>query len=251
MADAKQKVWRAYLVAGGKYHDIDYARLELLKLLGEHEDIRVKVGSDYREIDEIEASDFLITYTCDVTPPDDVQLRLKAWMESGKRWFALHGTNSILRFLPDGRVDSPRIAPVLMDVLGSQFIAHPPILPYTVKVADPAHALTKGVTPFETTDELYLSEYHGQRHSLLYCENIGDAKGFVEEKWPAGERHEVMYLHPAGKGEVLYLTLGHCRGHFDMRPVMDRYPVVERGSWALPVYYDLLRRGIQWAKGQL
>ncbi|MBA4811113.1 MAG: ThuA domain-containing protein, partial [Acidimicrobiales bacterium] len=36
----------AYLVAGGRFHDIDYARLELLKLLSEHPYIRVKVGSD-------------------------------------------------------------------------------------------------------------------------------------------------------------------------------------------------------------
>ncbi len=249
MAAAKERVWRAYLVAGGKYHDIDFARVELLKLLGEDEAIRTAVASDYREIEAIEASDFLITYTCDVTPDEATQVRLRDWVKAGGRWFALHGTNSILRFLPDGRVDSPRIAPILMETLGSQFVAHPPIVPYTVKVADPDHGLTKGIEPFETTDELYLSEYHGERRSLLYCENVGDAKGFVEESWPVGQRHEVMYLHPVGAGEVLYLTLGHCRGPFDMRPILDRYPVVERGSWSLPVYYELLRRGIAWAKG--
>ena len=47
---------------------------------------------------------------------------------------------------------------------------------------------------------------------------------------------------------MLYLTLGHCRGHYDMQPLMDFYPVVEKGSWALPVYYDLVGRGIGWAK---
>ena len=31
------------LVAGGDFHDIDYARLELLKLFAEHEEIRVRV----------------------------------------------------------------------------------------------------------------------------------------------------------------------------------------------------------------
>ena len=56
-----------------------------------------------------------------------------------------------------------------------------------------------------------------------------------------------MYLHPVGAGSVLYLTLGHCRGHYDMRPVMDYYPRVERGSWELPVFYDLVRRGLRWA----
>ena len=42
-----------YLVAGGKYHNIDYARLELLKLLAEQPRIKVQVGADYSDIDAI------------------------------------------------------------------------------------------------------------------------------------------------------------------------------------------------------
>ena len=48
----------AYLVAGGKYHDIDFARLELLTLLGEHEHVRVKVDHDFSDVDSITASTF-------------------------------------------------------------------------------------------------------------------------------------------------------------------------------------------------
>jgi hypothetical protein len=58
----------------------------------------------------------------------------------------------------------------------------------------------------------------------------------------------VFYLHPVGQGEVLYLTLGHCRGHYDMQPLIDYYPAPEKGSWALPVFHDLLARGVEWAK---
>ena len=50
-----------------------------------------------------------------------------------------------------------------------------------------------------------------------------------------------------GQGAVLYLTLGHCRGHHDMRPLMDYYPQVERGAWQLAVFHELLRRGLRWA----
>ena len=38
------------LVAGGKYHDIDFARLELLKLLSEDERIRTRVFEDYSNL---------------------------------------------------------------------------------------------------------------------------------------------------------------------------------------------------------
>ena len=34
----------AHFVAAGKYHDIDFARLEVLKLLAEHQNIRTTVA---------------------------------------------------------------------------------------------------------------------------------------------------------------------------------------------------------------
>src|SRR6202158_6293399 len=42
----KRKI-RCVLIAGGKYHDIDFARLELLKLLAQDERVRVRVFEDY------------------------------------------------------------------------------------------------------------------------------------------------------------------------------------------------------------
>ena len=47
---------------------------------------------------------------------------------------------------------------------------------------------------------------------------------------------------------MLYLTLGHCRGHYDLQPMMDWWPTIDRCAWDLPVFYDLLRRGIGWLK---
>ena len=45
---------------------------------------------------------------------------------------------------------------------------------------------------------------------------------------------------------MLYNTLGHCRGHWDMFPSRDYYPEVERCSWNVGEYYELLRRAIRW-----
>src|SRR3546814_6905829 len=45
-----------------------------------------------------------------------------------------------------------------------------PIAPYRVTVADPAHPLTQGIEPFDTTDELYHMECHGDLHVLLETE---------------------------------------------------------------------------------
>lgn len=238
---------RAHLVCGGRYHDFDYARVELLKLLGEDPDVRTEVASDYRDLDALRRADFLVTYTCDVRSSLAEEQALAAFVGGGRRWLALHGTNSFLDFTPRG-VAAPRAHPLLARVLGSQFVAHPPIQPYRVEVADPDHPLTRGIEPFEADDELYLCEWHGERHVLLETRFAGEAPGFVESSWPDAGPHPVMVLHPYERGEVLYLTLGHCRGRWDMRPLIPEYPKVERCSWQLPVYHELLRRGLRWAR---
>jgi type 1 glutamine amidotransferase len=247
VSEAAPRRLNAVLIAGGKYHDIDFARLELLKLLAEDQRVRVRVFEDWENIAAIEAADFLVSYTCDVVPSLAAQEALRAWVMKGGRWYALHGTNSILRWLADGRVDAPRWAPHFMETLGSMFVAHPPIAPYRVTVADPDHPLVAGVEPFETTDELYLMETYGKSHVLLETEFEGEATGFVEASW-AKASHPVFYIHDVGQGAVLYLTLGHCRGHYDLQPLMDFWPSVDRCAWDLPVFYTLLRRGLDWVK---
>lgn len=245
----KPKRINAYLVCGGEYHDMDFARLELLKLLAEHPNVRVKVGSDYSDIKTIVQSDFLITYTCNVLPDANQAQVLKAWLSEGHRWFALHGTNSVCRFLSLDPVcvGTPRESPLFMEMLGSQFLAHPPISEYKVHVTNAGHPLTRGISDFTTCDELYLSEFHGEHECLLHTFFNGTADDFDEGKqWQNDEPRPVMYLHPYHQGQVLYLTLGHCRGTYDMQPLVDEYPNIERCSWELDVYYLLLRRGIEW-----
>jgi uncharacterized protein len=237
---------KVYLVVAGDFHDMDFARLELLKLMGENEALRVRVAESYHDIDAIRASDFLVTYTCNLVPTEVEQRALHEYVAGGKKWFALHGTNSILKFLADGRVDSPETAPTLMRTLGTQFIAHPPIQPFRVRVADAKHPLVQGIGEFDTDDELYLCRIHGELHTLLDTRYTGKAKGFVQEDWPDDVSRPVYYWHTVGDGEVLYLNLGHCCGHYDMRPLIKYYPKIERGSWQLPQYYELLRRGIAY-----
>ena len=125
----------------------------------------------------------------------------------------------------------------------------PDLLSYTVELSDPDHPLVTGVEPFDTDDELYLLELHDEADlvPLLHTHYRGDARGFAEADWSDADRHMVSYLRPLGSGAVLYNPLGHCRGHWDMQPLVDYYPQVERCSWEKPAYHELLRRGIAWA----
>jgi hypothetical protein len=247
----------AHLVCGGWWHDFDYARLQLLQLLSEHIEIRTTVASDFEDIATIEACDVLISYTCNVRPSEAAQQAIRSWVERGGRFFALHATNSAIDPPPEqgkGPFTTPRAFPAFVDTLGSQFISHPPIEPYTVTVSPGAETdpLVAGIEPFDATDELYLSEYYGELEPLLETRWTGDSgKGFAENEWHTDEPRLVMYRRPLGAGCVLYFTLGHCRSHYDMvaPPFNGRYwPTIERGSWELDEMYTLLRRGIAWAK---
>jgi type 1 glutamine amidotransferase len=239
----------AHFVAAGKYHDIDFARLELLKLLAEHENIRTTVAMDYSNVDRIAACQFLITYTCDVMPTPAETQAIKAFLEKGGRWLALHGTNSILRFV-EGGVDCPEDRNDVMDILGTQFKAHPPIGPFRVEVTDRTHALTKGLEDFDIIDELYITKTTAPIKVLMQTRFDGEATGFIEAKYDNAVV-PILYLRDHGKGAVLYNTLGHCRSHFDVIELMPFWAHPERCGWNYPVYYETLRRGIRWAIGEI
>lgn len=233
------------LVTGGKWHDFDYARGELLGLLRGDARLEVHERRDYEGIEEIEAAQLLVTYTCDLIPAYPIQQRLRSFVERGGRWLALHGTNSVLRFIDDGRVDTPDDAPLLMDTLGSRFLAHPPIGRYTVRPTAIEDPLTHGIEPFQVEDELYLAQVLAPARVLLETDFEGDTPRFTSASWPRAT-HPVLYERTLGRGAVLYLTLGHCRGHGDMRPLVEHYPRIERGAWESPVFRRLLNRCLTW-----
>lgn len=240
----------AHFVAAGKYHDVDFARLELLKLLAEHPEIRTTVANDYSDVARIAQCRFLVTYTCDLMPTPGEAAAIRTFLEGGGRWLALHGTNSILRFT-DAGVDSPEERPDVMEMLGSQFKAHPPIgAPFRVTVNNRDHPLTRGIDDFDVIDELYLMKTLAPLEVLMQTNFTGEATGFIDAQWddPAVP---VLYLRQLGAGSVLYNTLGHCRGHYDLTELMPFWEHPERCAWNYPVYHEMLRRGIRWAMGEL
>ena len=236
---------KVHLVAAGKYHDIDFARLELLKLLAEQPELRTSVAANYADADLIRQADLLITYTCDLVPEPAETEVLSEWLKAGGRWLALHGTNSILHIAENGEVETPDTAPEFMELLGTQFTGHPPIGPYKVMVTDGDHEMTRSLRDFSVVDELYLTRKTADFTTLLHTSFSGTCPDFGNREWDETQV-PVLYERAVGKGAVLYLTLGHCRSHYDLKPMAPFYPHPERCAWNYPVFYELLRRGILW-----
>jgi type 1 glutamine amidotransferase len=203
------------------------------------------VSANYSDIDNLAVADLLVTYTCDLVPDQAQTAALRAFLERGGRWIALHGTNAILDFLEDGRIDVAAGHDDFMDLIGSRFLAHPPIGPFQVEITEPGHPLTMGIEPFEVIDELYLFEERAEFQTLLSTRFTGSCSPFAHADWDT-DKAPVMYLRPLGRGSVLYCSLGHCRSHFDPSPSGAFFIHPLRCAWNYPVYYELLRRALHW-----
>jgi type 1 glutamine amidotransferase len=238
-----------YLLVNAHYHGTDFARFELLKLLREHDDVKVHVGSDYSDIETINNCELLITYTCNVYPNEVETAGLKKYLAGGGHWFALHGTNAIVEFI-DGKAATPDRAPGLMEMLGSRFVSHPANSDMHIRNVCPDHPVVNGIEDFDTFDEPYYCEFADGVQTLLESNYDHPSVGYEIETFDEGKPRPQMYEHQYEDGKVLYLLLGHCREQFDMQPVAD-VVAPEYCSWELPVYYELLRRGIKWGLGKL
>ena len=240
----------AVLVCGGRWHDFDYARRQLLDAVAEHPTVKTRVFETYDCAPALAAADVLITYTCDVRPNAAQQVALVQFVARGGRWLALHGSNSAIEPPAPGseRVFStPREMGEVATVLGSQFLGHPPITPYEVHITQPGHPLVVGIEPFVVTDELYVSELHGPLDVVLHAHYTGACRGFTEGTVDDDEPRPVLYTRKHGDGEVTYFTLGHCRGRFDLQDQgVDDLGKVDLGSWVVPEFRTVLARCIRW-----
>jgi type 1 glutamine amidotransferase len=239
----------AVVVCGGQWHDFDYARLRLLEELAQFEQVRSRVFEDYHCLDAIERADLLVTYTCNVRPDPAQQQALVRFVERGGRWLALHGTNSAIDPRNEtGRYSTPRVLSPVAELLGSQFLAHPPIAPYTVEITDADHPLVAGIDAFEVRDELYICELHPPLDVVLHTRFTGECRGFAEGHVTDDEPRPVLYLRRSGAGTVCYFTLGHCLGRYDMQDEgIEDTGRVDTGSWAIPEYRTVLSRCVAWA----
>ena len=138
------------------------------------------------------------------------------------------------------------------------------IAPFLLETTEVLHALGLSSDPMAAT---LLTEIDGERREISISagrepSSLSHGGGMRRpglETWrhagsedlPLPRRHrDRHYWFDVLEGDVLYVTLGHCCGRYDMRPIQDVAEVV-RGSWENPTYLELLRRALRWARRAL
>ena len=100
-------------------------------------------------------------------------------------------------------------------LVGARFKSHGEGV-FTCTITAPDHPVMRGYEGFETWDETYVHDRHGDDRTILQKRE--------DEPWSWVRRH--------GKGRIFYTAYGH-----DMR------------CWSQPGFHELLRRAILWSVG--
>jgi len=104
-----------------------------------------------------------------------------------------------------------------------QKTGHDPRGPFTVKIVNTEHPITRGMKDFQADDELYICVV-GERPVEL----LATARSKV-----TGKDHPMAFAFPYGRGRVFHTPLGH-----DVKAIR------------MPGVAELTRRGCLWAAGR-
>ncbi len=136
---------------------------------------------------------------------------LKAWVKNGGALVGVHCA-----------ADSFKDDAEWVSMLGGSFRHHPEQLEVTVEIADNAHPITQGVSPFTVFEELYLFDHYNSSQTHLLAQTRSYDEG-------DGAPIPIAWTHEVGQGRIYYLSLGH-------NPA-----VMETPEWQ-----TLFQNGVKW-----
>jgi uncharacterized protein len=149
------------------------------------------------------------------SPGAQARANLKEFLESGKGVMLVH-------FACGAWQDWPEFKNLVGRAWDPKLRGHDPHGKFTVEIADPDHPIMKGMSPFETTDELYTC-LAGDTPIHV----VAKARSKVD-----GKDYPMAFVLTVGKGRVFHSVLGH-----DLLAVTNS---------DVP---ELFRRGCAWSAG--
>ena len=188
---------KVHLIAAGKFHDIDFARLELLKLLADA-GIRTCVARRLcRTRPDDAAADLLITYTCDLVPTPDQTATLRSLPRTRRplAGAARHQFHPALR-RRRGR-STPDDAPEFMALLGTRF-------PRTRRSS---RSRSRSVAIIALTAACAISRLSTE----CICEHRRRHRHLDAQRFPGGTFNDFANRLPAQQVPILYSQLGKAR----------------------------------------
>lgn len=120
------------------------------------------------------------------------------------------------------RPPEPPLRPGMVELWGARFARHGPYGPFTVRIVDHHHPVTRGLSDFEVRDELFELEPLPPLGAHILAE--ADARGVAQP---------MAYTKTHGRGSLYYCALGH-----------------DPACWDHPSYQHLMASGVAWLAAQ-
>ena len=148
----------------------------------------VKITEDRDDFlaERLEDVDVVVDYTTGETLADKQAAGLLGFVKNGRGFVGVHSA-----------ADSFHNCRAYERMVGATFLTHPPTIPHTFKLSQPAHPCMQGIpAEFTLPEELYMMDYIGQFDTLM----VTDFNSF---------RLPMAWVKPYGCGRVFFTALGH------------------------------------------
>ncbi len=198
----------------GIYHDHAGQGRFIADAVSKAGDIEADFSRDYEILaDGLDAYDSVLFYT-DVGELTDAQENgLLTYVKQGGGFFGLHTAAA-----------SFHEAKGYHEMLNSFLLGHSKYMDFTVNIIDVDHEITRGLSDFVVTDELYYVKHDPSKsHHLMQAYDP-----------TCDETHVMAFHHTYGDGRVFYFALGH-----DMAALEN------------PNFQETIRRGVLWVGRRL
>jgi type 1 glutamine amidotransferase len=229
----------AFALVGDRYHNSDYMRTGLGKTLVRDAGISIDFSDEVKLLnaENLAGYKLLIVFRDGMLWPDGYpdESSNAAW--AGRRgdtklvseppvlahpsqpmyWIQPHQGKAVKEFVSNGGGvlfyhNVTYISPHnddFRDVLGAVTQNHPPIRKFKVKVVNPDHPITRGVSDFVVTDEQHFMTYEKDPKYLLLQSVNEDDLTFTSQGKNLGTTAAAGWAYDYGKGRVCYLAPGH------------------------------------------
>ena len=201
------------MLVGGEWHPFERCGeivKELVEATGRYE---LDVTADRGALERLSTRRYaaLLVYTTGGRLTKVQEKALAGYIKSGGALIGVHGAAA-----------SWRGNAAYVDLLGGVFAGHGPVQEFPVTITGVDSAITRRMTDFRVTDELYvLGKFDPKAVDVLAT------------AMHRGKVHPMAYTKTSGKGKVFYLALGH-----------------DERSLTQPEFQKLLVRGLDWALGR-
>lgn len=216
------------ILSGGPAHDYARTSPALAGIFAEvgidsqiHEDLSIIESSSLQQFDMLTLN--CARWTCGGISPDHEWFEYRFELPEAAR-------EELIRFFERGKgLLALHTATLCFDdwdeyarIIGATFTGHGPFQDYRMQVHTDAHPITKGITDFVITDELYTDP-----------KLTDSVQPLVESEWK-DRMHPVLWVRNYRKARVCYIALGHG---------------VE--AFGNPSNQKLLQRGALWVADKL